>query len=501
MWQALLLSALSGVLLTVGFPIPGMYYVSWVALIPLFVALWNKSSKQALALGYVCGLVHFVTTCYWVRHVLYHYGGLSGVAAVLVLLLMCGYLAVYPAVFALVARKWEKDPLLWAFGIPGLWVTLEWIRAHAVTGFPWASLGYSQTPLNTLIQIADITGVYGVGWLVVLGNTALMACFRRSRGWAAVVAVFIACIGGATLYGAQRIETIRHLEEQSAPWTVAVLQGNIDQSLKWDKTFQQETLQRYKDLAQASVEHVPRPNLLVWPETAIPFFYGVDEDLTAQVDNMVREIGVPELFGSPAVTFVDGKPRLQNRAYLVDERAKMVGSYAKQHLVPFGEYVPFQKLLFFVHRLVEAAGDFMPGRNQPLLVLDGHKIGALICYEGIFPELARSEARQGATCLVNITNDAWYGRTGAPYQHMEMARWRSVEFRMPLIRAANTGISTIVDATGALCGTIPLGEQGQLTCTVRPMRTVTVYERWGDFVAWICVLTTLGGVLYSARKQ
>jgi apolipoprotein N-acyltransferase len=500
MWIDLLLSAASGVLLTAGFPRPEMYYVSWLAFVPLFIALRNKSSKQAFALGYVCGVVHFATTLHWIRYVLYHYGGLHFAVAILVLLLLCSYLAVYPAVFAFVAQRWEKHPLLWVFGLPGLWVTLEWIRAHAVTGFPWTSLGYSQTPINVLIQMADITGVYGVSWLVVLGSTAVFGCMRRPRSWAGLV-VFAISMVGAVSYGAWRVDVVRGLQNSASPWTVAVLQGNIDQSLKWDKTFQQETLRRYKELARTALEESPRPELLVWPETSVPFFYGVEEALTAQVNETVREMGVPELFGSPAMTFVDGKPRMQNRAYLVDETGKVLGGYAKRHLVPFGEYVPLKKLLFFVHRLVEAAGDFAPGNNQPLLELGGQRIGALICYEGIFAELARSSVLQGATSLVNITNDAWYGRTGAPYQHMQMARWRAVEFRVPLIRAANTGVSTIVDATGALCGTIPLDDSGYLSCTIRPFRTLTLYARWGDAFAWICFLTTLCAILYSARER
>lgn len=197
------------------------------------------------------------------------------------------------------------------------------------------------------------------------------------------------------------------------------------------------------------------------------------------------------------MTLVEGEPRLQNRAYLVNEAAILEGVYAKQHLVPFGEYVPLQKLLFFVSRLVQAAGDFVPGDDPSPLILARQPFGVLICYEDIFPELARAAVERGATALINITNDAWYGTSSAPYQHLDMARWRAVEFRVPLIRAANTGISSIFDATGRACGAISLNQEGFLVCSVHPFRTLTFYAKWGDLFAWLCGLVTAGGLLYA----
>jgi len=203
------------------------------------------------------------------------------------------------------------------------------------------------------------------------------------------------------------------------------------------------------------------------------------------------------VLGSPAITRIGGVPKLQNRAYLVTQEGKIAGSYAKQHLVPFGEYVPFQKLLFFVHRLVQAAGDFVPGTSSSPMAFGSKPLGALICYEAVFPELSRETVLQGAEVLVNVTNDAWYGRTSAPYQHMEMAGWRAVECRVPLIRAANTGISAIFDAAGRPCGTLPLFEAGQLTCSIRSFRLVTVYVRYGDWFAWCCAAMAAAALAFS----
>ena len=496
MWLAVFLSLVSGLLLTAGFPSTNLFFLSWVSLIPLLLAVKGKSRRQAFFLGAVCGLVHYATVLYWIRFVINRYGGIPLPLAVGVLLLLCAYLAIYPACFALIAREWEHRPLVRTFGLPCAWVAMEFARAHALTGFPWANLGYTQSALAPLIQLADITGVFGISWLIVFGNTALMACGKRARGIVAL-GLLAVCLFGATIYGIRRLDAVADLQADAEPLTVAVIQGNIDQSVKWDPAFQQETLKRYRDLSLEAVKHNPAPGLVVWPETAAPFFYGVEENLTAQLNGIVREIGKPVLFGSPAVNLVNNKPRLLNKAYLVDEKGMPIGNYAKQHLVPFGEYVPFQTILFFVHQLVEAAGNFAAGDDPSPISLRGTPLGVLICYEDIFPELARSTVQRGAMALVNITNDAWFGASSAPYQHLEMARWRAIEFRVPMIRAANTGISAIFDATGEACGTIPLNERGTLVGTVHPFRVLSVYARWGDIFAWLCVLVVACGLIYS----
>ena len=489
MWSALLLSASSGILLTLGFPKYNLSFAAWVALIPLLVAVQDKNVRQTLALGFICGLVHYLTTLYWIRYVVYYYGGLPVVLAVLILLLLCCYLAVYPALFALAAHRLAHRRWLWVLGLPVVWVTLEWIRAHLLTGFPWAELGYTQTSFTRLTQIADVTGVYGVGWLVVLVNTSILAFFR----WRLRLSLGIAfiCLAATIVYGSWRIGKIEALQRGAAPWTVAVVQGNIDQAHKWDPLYQQETLSRYQELSSQAVKHDPKPDLIVWPETAVPFFYGFEKQLTVQLNQIITQLGVPVLFGSPSAKVIDGETRLLNSAYLVQPGGHIVADYSKQHLVPFGEYVPYQSVLFFVHKLVQAAGNFAAGNDSSPMKIDGRKIGMLICYEAIFPYLARRTFMEGANCFVNITNDAWFGQSSAPYQHREMAAWRAIEFRVPLIRCANTGISSIFDATGKSQGSISLGRKGYLVATVHPMHVVTVYAKWGDFFAWICVLSSL----------
>ncbi len=492
----LLLSLLSGIMLTAGLPKLEWHWMAWVALVPLFMALQGKTGREAFRLGYVCGLAHFLSTLYWIQYVIEHYGNLPSFLAVGALLLVCAYLALYPAVFAWAASRLETMPALWALALPAVWVALEFVRGHALTGFPWGNLGYTQSPFLLLVQTADVAGVYGVGWLVAFGNTVLWSVMtRRVNWWVAALfgASFVLFVG----YGHQRLQAVEALQVRAVPWHASVVQGNIDQSRKWDPAFQQETLRRYRDLSVQAARQQPAPDVLVWPETATPFFYGVDEKLTLQVNDILAEVGRPVILGSPAITRVAGVPKLQNRAYLANPKGEILGSYAKQHLVPFGEYVPLQKLLFFIKRLVQAAGDFVPGTTSSPLTLGDRAFGILICYEGVFPELARQTALQGADVLVNITNDAWYGRTSAPFQLLRMSGWRAVECRLPLLRAANTGISTLYDAAGRSCGTVPLFETGQLTCEVRSFRQTTLYTRYGDWFAWTCGAVAFAAVAFA----
>ncbi len=496
-----LLSGLSGVLLTVGQAPWNLWLVSWVALVPLLVALKNKDLRQCFQLGYLCGLVHFLSTLYWIVHVVQHYGGLSLPFAVLVLLLLGGYLAFYPAAFAVIAWRFRDRSRLWLWLLPPAWVCLEWIRGQMVTGFPWADLGYSQTPLLFLIQTADLWGVYGVGWLVAWASVCIAGQIHRFPALPSLI-VWSLCLVAAWGYGGKRLQDVTRLEEGKTGWPVAVVQGNIDQDEKWNPARQREILKRYRRLSLKAIAAKPSPGLVVWPETAMPFFYGYNEELTRRLNTMIHTLHRPVLFGAPALGVVNGRVRLFNKAFLVDAQGRLRAQYAKNHLVPFGEYVPWGRVLFFVHRLVQAAGDFAAGDSLRPLSLDGRKLGILICYEAIFPELARREVARGATLLVNITNDAWFGTSAAPYQHCEMARWRAIENRRPLVRCANTGISAIFDRAGRVLAKLPLGKEGFSVASPKPGGGATFYTRHGDLFVGFCFLVTIGGLLcYRPRLR
>ncbi|MDR3567937.1 MAG: apolipoprotein N-acyltransferase [Syntrophobacteraceae bacterium] len=491
---AILLSVLSGLLLSAGFPKPAMFYLAWVALVPLLLAVRGRSAKRALMLGYLCGFVHSLTCLYWIDYAIYHFGGFSFVLSCLILSLLCAIMAIYPALFALAAQKFEGFPALYVFGLPFVWVTLEWIRAHVITGFPWADLGYTQTPLLHLVQVADLTGVYGVSWLVVLAGTVIsgfIANYCRRSG----VVVLAGMIALVLTYGFVRAAQIERLEHLQTALNVSVVQGNISQDEKWDRAAVDKTIQTYGRLSAEAARKNPAPDLIVWPESAMPFFYGINRTLSLKVEDVVKNIGKPLLFGSLGVAPSGGKVHLLNSAYLLDGGAALLGSYAKQHLVPFGEYVPWMSLFSFAKSASVGPVDFVPGKNPGPVILKGLPLGVLICYEDIFAGIARKTVQRGAEVLINITNDAWYGDTSGPYQELEISRWRAIECRVPLARAANTGISAVFDATGREQGSLALDRSGFLTCAVYPMSYLSFYVTYGDLFAWLCVFCSFCAII------
>lgn len=495
--KALFLSILSGLLLTAGFPKPEMHFIASVALVPLLFALRGKTAKQALFLGYLCGIAHYATALLWTWHAVYYYGGVNFFLAVFILLLLAAILAPFHALFALVVRKWEKYPALLVFVLPFVWAGLEFALTYApFSGFPWTLICYTQPAVSRLVQFADVTGAYGVSWLVVFANTVVFGLIRghfRKTG-APLLAM---CILAAVVYGSWRLDVVRLEQSAAQPFKVSVIQGNIEQSLKWDPDFLEETFKRYRRLSLDAVKTDPSTDMLFWPESAMPFLYGIDERYTPVVNDIIKNAGKPVLLGTIGLVRAGAKPALLNQAYLVDENLNFRGSYAKQHLVPFGEYVPFSDLLFFVHKIVPGEMQYMPGRQPGPLYLDGRAMGVLVCYEVIFPQISREMVLRGAQMLMNLTNDGWYGDTGGPYQHLDISRWRAVEFRVPLVRAANTGISAAFDVTGAEIGRIGWGREGFATFTVHPMRNMSLYARFGDVFAWICVFTALSAIIFS----
>jgi apolipoprotein N-acyltransferase len=431
------------------------------------------------------------------------YGKLPMLVSFLIFMTLTAYLAVYIGIFLYLVRKGEEKHISALLSFPFLWVGLEYIRSFLLTGFPWASLGYSQYEILPLIQIADITGVYGVSFLIALSNIVIYQLLRgivkKEHGFhpARGVVLFLVFITGAMLYGFNRLNQV----ETGKPVKVALVQGNIDQAIKWDPAFQQATISIYERLTLAAAKD--GVDLVVWPESAIPFFFQDDERYAARIRSLAAKIRSPMVFGSPAYDNIEGKIKYRNSAYLLAPAGNLVGRSDKIHLVPFGEYVPLAKMLPFVHKLVVGIGDFSPGTEFLPLSIGKSEIGVLVCFEGIFPELSRSYVRAGSRLLVNITNDAWYGRSSAPYQHLSMTVFRAVENRVPLVRAANTGISCIISSKGKVSGRTPLFQEAFVTDVVYPGTVSTIYNRYGDYFAGFCLAVSalLAGAILVRRKH
>lgn len=497
-------AVLSGALLTAAFPPFNLDWIAWFALIPLFRALENEPYSRAFKLGFAAGFAHYLTLVYWIVVVLGRYGNLNLAASVSVFVLLCLYLSLYLGAFSLLTRKIGDARLavvLW----PSLWVALEYLRAHLVTGFPWCLLGYTQYDRLSLIQVADVTGVYGLSFLIAAVNVLLYRLLfkRKERGlwtfrWEASFAVL--AIAATLTYGHQRLaaETAERGGEKTIK--AAAVQANIDQSLKWDAAYRDSTMSIYEKLTRSTFNF--KPDLVVWPETAVPFFFQDNAVYSPQLFSLVRESGADLIFGSPAYKRKDGQVRYYNRAYLLSPEGDKPQFYDKVHLVPFGEYVPLKGLLSFVNRLVPAAGDFEGGTRIAPLKANGFSSGVLICFEAIFPDLARQQTKEGAQILVNLTNDAWFGRTSAPYQHLSMAVFRAVENKRPLIRAANTGFSAFIDADGRIKDRSPLFKESVLKDEIKIHDPgLTFYTRYGDLFAYLTILIAGAGLIARLRKK
>jgi apolipoprotein N-acyltransferase len=500
----LVLAIASGLLLAAAFPTLEVEPLAWFGLVPVLVAASGLRARAAFFLGWLAGLVFYLATVYWVAYTITNYTAVPFVVAVGILVLMSAALACYHGAFVAGVRWLELHDLPVVWLAPPLWVTLEWLRGWFFIGFPWAALGYSQYRYHDLVQITEVTGVYGVSALIVFFNVIIAGVVQASaatvRRLVPALALLTVLVGGLPLWGHWRAETLAR-RPPAGTLRVAIAQGNIEQDHKWDPAYQDETMTRYRTLtASAAAAH---PDLVVWPETATPFFFQEPGPLRDEVLRTAADNHVHVIFGSPAFHH-DRSGTLEelNRAYLVSPDGWELASYDKMVLVPFGEYVPYASVLFFVNRIVEAVGTIIPGHEPTVFRLPDARFGAPICYEDVFPALTRRFIAGGADFLVNITNDAWYGPTSAPQQHLAQATLRAIENRVPLVRAANTGISAIVDIDGRIRWRGPLFETLYHVDEIAWPGVRTFYTRFGDVFAWSCALASVAAIGYGlARKR
>ncbi len=492
------LAVISGLLLTGSFPKMDLPWLSWIALVPLLLALIGRTFGTGFRIGFLAGLVHNLSLLYWVVDTMRTYGHLPWPLCVLLLVLLAAYLALYTALFAGLVCRICRKPWAYMVLVPLFWVALEYVRSFLLSGFPWEFVGYSQYAVRPLIQISDLGGVYGVSFLVVLANAAVFMLTASLAGRyrrhlratvpfaAASLLATAVLIGLAWIYGQWRIAAIDNRILGSPTAKIGIVQGNIPQSLKWDAAYQETTTKKYIDLSLGTRKNPVE--LVVWPETATPFYFIHQVELTRMVTEGIQDTGTDFLIGSPSAVSRGTTVDYYNSAYLISARGKVTGKYDKVHLVPYGEYVPLRRWLPFLGKMVEQVGDFQSGVKGRTLLWRHHRLGVQICYEIIFPELSRAMVDNGAALLVNITNDAWYGRSSAPYQHFSMVVFRAVENRRSLVRSANTGISGFVDPTGRIMDPTPLFEDAVVTRSLPLLKTRTLYTRFGDVFAQACLV-------------
>ncbi len=525
--KKIILPIISGGLLVLSFPKPGISILAWIALIPLLFDITKRDStkKETFIKGFFFGVVYFFGTLYWIYHSVYFYGGLSLIPSIIAVLLLAAYLSLYTGLFAyLISLIHNKTLYPMILIAPAIWVSLEYIRTYLFTGFPWSSIGYSQYKFLSLIQIADITGIYGVSFLIVAFNAAFLDIILLKKrlseipfyplapqlaGFLLLIMAFIATFS----YGYWRLS-----QQHGNMAKISIIQGNIPQDKKWEPAFQHEVMDIYKELTR-KVVNTDSPQLVVWPETAIPFLFSeplehpkspaelfgtpsasspirteqqnINEIMSKDLIEFVREIDTYLLFGSIRKEAEDRQEFFTNSAFLLNKDGKVTYIYDKIHLVPFGEYVPLRNILFFIDKITVGIGDYRPGKDTRRAISPFGNFSTLICYEIIFPGLVRESLREGGDFIINITNDAWFGNTSGPYQHFSMAVFRAIENRKPVIRAANTGISGFIDSYGRIQAATPLFERMAVSMNMRLDNRRTFYTRFGDLFVYFCLVISI----------
>lgn len=538
------LAILSGVLQVLPFPIAGPVPLwrtafCWVALVPLLYALMEPQAPGVSArrhlllgavLGYLAGITWYLGNCYWIFQTMYLYGGLAKPVAAGILVLFCLYLGLYHALFgalvtlARASRLGRQGALLLA---PVMWVAVELARAR-ITGFPWDLLGIAQVDNPVLTWLAPYTGAYGLSFVIALVNSLWLLRLRlRDRRFVrpalTAAGVLLVLLYGAGMWIAARAP------HAVATATATLLQENLEVGAVAEAGPQESTAQQIAAFSALSLapstrllagmpelpgtpriavlrrEARPR-DVILWPESPARLEEH-DASVQVQLSRLARAAGAPLIVGGydmdPTVRSAvhpEGYV-LYNSASFIKPDGSLAGHYAKMHLVPFGEYVPFKRIFFFAGSLLADAGNFSSGDARTLFHTGGHTFGTFICYESIFGDEIREFALNGADVLVNLSNDGWYGDTSAPWQHLNMVRMRAIENHRWVLRATNTGVTASIDPAGRVVVAAPRHVRTAIQVPFGYERAITFYTRRGDLFAWSCVLLTIAMLVWGLRRR
>ena len=492
----------SSVLLILSFPRIDQPFLAWVALIPLLYAVEGKGVYRVFLLGWLCGFVFHIGLIYWIVVVTTTYGKLVYPLGILVMLLLVSYLSLYfGSALAIAKFIQEKTSINMPTTLPFIWVTMEYLRSFLLSGFPWENLGYSQYHSLLLIQCADITGVYGISFLIVFVNATLFLLLRNiphKKIPLREIILALIIMTAVTFYGWWRLPEIKKATDSSPTMNVGLIQANIDQGTKWNKSYREKAITTHEQLTLKALQEKTR--LIIWPEASTPFYFQSESSYQKRILKIISYSDSYLLLGSPSYASIDGKWYNFNSAFLLSPSEKIVGKYDKIHLVPYGEYVPLKKFFPFIHKMVAGIGSFHAGQKLSLFTMPEGSFGVLICYEIIFPNLTRRFVKKGAQFLVNITNDAWFGYTSAPYQHLSMATLRAVENRRFIARAANTGFSALIDATGKIKLSSTLFTQELITGKIKLLGIPTFYSNYGDVFAILSTIFTAALFLFALMR-
>ena len=539
-------NVLAGALaLFLGHPNPVLHLPGLVLFAPFFLYLVGTGKKGAIATfvpAWLMGGLGYSLCLYWLYQPMTYVGNLPLFLVVPSITLLGLYLGLFTGAAALCIRAWHLPfgqsrwkglflvPLFSSLAFGGLELASAWL----FTGFPWLTLSTSFAPWPLLVQGASVVGVYGLSTLYALvaffcaaGCRALCESSERADSSGFILSTFSAALPFAAalllfalivFFGETRLglrESLKAAAEPDRLYTFGMVQGNVDQNQKWNPEFQHGTVKKYlalsEDLIRKGKESSRPLDMLIWPETAMPIYYNSSDPYDTMLQLFTRKHALPLGFGTLGFDrTAEGELSLYNRFQGIDHEGMDSGHYDKQHLVPFGEYIPFLTLFSFLQDILQGMSFTPGGACAPLKILPASEIsaaagnaeargfhgkplslGVLICYEAIFPELARQRVADGATVLVNVTNDAWFGLTSAPYQHLSLAAMRAVEQKRPILRSTNTGITALIDAYGRVTQAGPLFVDDTALVTVQPEHDLTLFHDYADYIDALLLLGIL----------
>lgn len=475
------LPILSGILLVTCQPPVSLFPLAFIALVPLLYAIEKYSYRHPFIPGFITGIVTYLGLIYWVVVAMNTYGGIDIFTSTLILLLFVLYLSLYMGCFTAAICAMDKNLSVPIYlSAPIAWVLLEYVRGIALTGFPWSFLAHSQHNFLTFIQIASITGTYFLSFLIVAINCIVFfGAFKKPVSKIYLIIIFT-LVAASIAFGVNKLN-----EPHEGKLTTAIVQGNIRQDVKWDNNFKIKTIQVYY---QHTLKNGSNVDLVIWPETALPLVFNEELYVNQYIKALPPVINSHLLFGT---LWKDRNGKLYNSSYVIGKNGDVNGIYNKAHLVPFGEYTPLVRYLPFLQKITAQGAGFASGEIHDPIITSLGKVGILICYEGVFPSITNETVARGAQFLVNLTNDAWYEKTSAAYQHLAFYVFRAVETDRYVLRAANTGISAIIDPRGRITARTPIFEEEVLKGKFTLRDGFTFYVRYGDYFILILLIFLL----------
>lgn len=512
MKKSLLLATLSGVLLGLSFPLavaskdifeklPNGILV-FFAFIPLLFSLEEEKGRNSFLKGYITGIVFYTVGLFWIMYALKVFGNLSWFTSLSIFITMILYLACYTGLFGLLTRKLGSRFPVW-LAASAAYASIEYLKNFVFDGFPWLNPAYALAKFNTLIQICDIAGIYTLTFFIMLVNIAIFELIKfilKKRAFPTTQISLSICLAVFFFtYGFLRLESLEKAKTKTS-LNLALIQGNVPQDEKWGGDNSRDIIKKYLDLSRSAKDL--NPELIVWPEGSLPFSLNLELDAIRifPKDSFSSKF----LIGSISHGRKGGERSSYNSAFYLEPDGKILSLYHKNHLVPFSEHVIYERYLPFLRKLIPpVAGDFAEGDELTIFNLRDLKFGVIICFEAIFPELSRRLVRDGADFIVNITNDAWFGKNSGPYQHFEMVKFRAIENRVSILRAANTGISAVIDPAGKISFRTKLFEDAVIKSTVEIKDLTSVYTKIGDVFVYLCLVVLhifIGIVIFRKRK-